>query len=74
MAVVQEHWQFIERTAAALGADAEVIRKWRIRGVSHHWRVRLIEAAEAEGFALDRAAFDAPPGPKRAVKAASEAA
>lgn len=61
-----DQWTFIERAGRELGASAEVVRKWRSRGVSHPWRVPLIEFAEREDFALDRAAFDNPPGPKRA--------
>lgn len=62
-----DHWDFIERAAAELGVGPEAVRKWRNpnRGVSHQWRLPIIEIAQREGFPLDRAEFDKPPGPKR---------
>jgi hypothetical protein len=59
-----DQWEFIEKAATDLGIDTEAIRKWRVRGVPHQWRLAIVDAAEDRGFALDRAEFDRPPGPK----------
>lgn len=67
-----DQWAFIERSGRQLGASAEMVRKWRLRGVSHQWRLKLVEIAEQEEFPLDRNAFDNPPGPKRAAEQAAD--
>ena len=63
---MQDHWSFIEEAAAELGVTAEQLRKWRIRGVAHAFRLRIIKIAQRRHYPLDWAAFDEPPG-KRAV-------
>lgn len=62
-------WEFIERAAAELGIGAEAFRKWRIRGVPHQWRLAIADRALAQGYDLDRAEFDRPPGSRRAEPA-----
>jgi hypothetical protein len=59
-----ETWTHIETLGRELGATEEMIRKWRVRGVPHTWRLRLLDAADDAGVPLDRRAFDLPPGPK----------
>lgn len=69
-----EQWEFIERAADGLGITAENFRKWRTRGVPRMYRLEIVELAVKAGFALDKRAFDAPPGSKRAVAHAEQAA
>lgn len=59
-------WDKIERLARELGASGEAIRKWRVRGVPTRWQLRFI--SHPVGRKLDRAAFDAPPGPRNPRK------
>jgi hypothetical protein len=58
-------WDFIEQAAGRLDITDEAFRKWRVRGVPPRYRLEIVDDAAREGFALDRAAFDQPPGPKR---------
>lgn len=67
-----DQWTFIERAGRQLGASAEMVRKWRLRGVSYQWRLPIVEAAEKEDFPLDRAEFDKPPGGKRTAEQAAD--
>lgn len=60
-----EAWEFIERAALALGVRPEAVRKWRVRGVPHSWRLRIVDTAAASNYPLDRGEFDRPPGPRR---------
>jgi hypothetical protein len=55
-------WDFIERFARENHVEDEAIRKWRVRGVPHRWRLPIATAA---GPGFDTAIFDAaPPGPR----------
>lgn len=66
---MSEAWDAIERVGLKLGANAEMIRKWRVRGVSASWKVRFL--TDPEGRAIPLEAFDAPPGPKRFAEQAA---
>lgn len=59
-------WEFIERFARENKVADEAIRKWRVRGVPHRWRLPIASAAGPE-FRV--AAFDDPPGPRSNEKA-----
>jgi hypothetical protein len=61
---MSEQWSFIERAGKKLRIGQDAIRKWRVRGVPTRHRLAIVDMASAEGFALDRVAFDDPPGPK----------
>lgn len=56
-------WDEIERLGRDLGASDEAMRKWRDRGVPAKWQLRIM-AADPD-CAIDRAAFNSPPGPRR---------
>lgn len=68
-----DQWEFIEKAAAELGIGPEAIRKWRDRsrgGVPSRYRLDILDIAARENYALDRASFDNPPGPRRQMAAA----
>lgn len=65
MSTYSSAWDFIEKAGERLGATGEMRRKWRVRGVSHNWRLALVEEARRVRYRLDTAEFDRPPGPKR---------
>jgi hypothetical protein len=69
-----EQWEFIEDSAQELGVSAEALRKWRVRGVPHPMRLAIVERAQETGFAFEKAAFDEPPGSKRAARQHEDAA
>jgi hypothetical protein len=55
-------WKFIEATAAQRHAvGPEALRKWRVRGVPHRFRLSLVEEADRKHIKLDRSIFDSPP-------------
>jgi hypothetical protein len=58
-------WDEIERLGRQFGAEAEAIRKWRVRGVPPKWQLRFI--SDPSGQQIDRAAFSNPPGSRRAA-------
>lgn len=63
-----EQWEFIEKAGLELGFSREAIRKWRAldrQGVPRRHRLDIQDIADRDGFILDRAAFDDPPGPRR---------
>lgn len=59
---MQDSWHAIESIALAHGASLEQVRKWRVRGVAHRWRIRLLRADLKRE--INEADFDRPPGPK----------
>jgi hypothetical protein len=69
-----DQWDFIETAANELGVSAEAFRKWRTRGVPRMYHLSVVDIAARERFALDRAAFDEPPGPRCAHEDAEAAA
>jgi hypothetical protein len=62
---MQDAWAEIERLGREFGAGDEAIRKWRLRGVPAKWQLRFI--GDPVGRLIDRAAFDNPPGSRRAA-------
>lgn len=68
-----DQWEFIEASAQERGVSPEAFRKWRVRGVPHPARLAIVERAQRLGFSLDKAAFDEPPGSKRAARHAEAA-
>ncbi len=67
--LMQDVWNEIERLGRELGAGREAVRKWRTRGVPRSWRLDLLDADK--DHKIDRAAFDAPPGSRRASERAA---
>jgi hypothetical protein len=64
---MHDAWDEIERLGRELGAGDEAMRKWRVRGVPPKWQIKIMAADPAGN--IDRAAFDNPPGPRRAADA-----
>jgi len=59
--------KWIEAEAVRLGANPATIAKWRRRGVSARWQLRLIEQASCKLSPSDiSAAFPAAPTPEPA--------
>ena len=69
---MRDAWDEIERLGRNLGAGDEAMRKWRVRGVPAKWQIKIM-AADPD-CAIDRTAFNSPPGPRRAADASCEAA
>lgn len=66
-------WTFIEKTAARDHEVTEIaLRKWRVRGVPHRFRLPIMQAATAARVKLDATIFDEPPEfPDKRRKAAA---
>lgn len=54
-------WDAILQIGRELGVDAEVLRKWRTRGVPFRYHVPLIERMRARGLAIDIDELRSPP-------------
>lgn len=56
-------WDEIERLGLGLGANPEMIRKWRTRGVPQAWRVQFLTHPDGKKIPVET--FSRPPGPRR---------
>ena len=53
-----DKWNLIDKIGAEMGASHDARQKWRQRGVSHHYRLDMVERARAEGVDLTREDFE----------------